>query len=43
MILNNCDKGMRMKEGKVWKYVYVIGCMEILQVLYTKKLENGLT
>ena len=43
MILNNCDKGMRMKEGKVWKYVYVIGCMEILQVLYTEKLENSLT
>ena len=33
-----------MTEGKnkVWKYVYVIGCMEVLQVLYTEKLRDGL-
>ena len=33
---------MRM-EDKIWRNVYVIGCMEVLQVLYTEKLEDGLT
>jgi len=37
-----CVHGMRM-EDKIWRNVYVIGCMEVLQVLYTEKLEDGLT